>query len=91
MKVVDARTGFTMDVSSTTPTCFAPDKRPTINYGDHKLVIYKITPGVFSWEMVGFSYWNENGQARGEEVVGRWPTRWMHPGFFLQHVAFIPS
>lgn len=91
MRVIDARTGKSFEVSSSKVTTFDPGKGPVFDYGDHWLEIDTVIPGLFSARFGGMSYWRENGQLRGEGVGGPLMVRWTHPSHFLQHVAFIPS
>jgi len=86
MKLVDARSGRVVNVPTSKITYFNP---PLLyDYGDGTTqTIYSVEPGLFK------AYATVQVTSPSGTSSGRWPlqVRWLHPGFPLQHVAFIPS
>lgn len=82
MKIIDARSGEEMAVGK------------TVKYPDGEShTLLQVEPGILrARARVRRTY---QSYATGRPVTDeQWvplAVRWMHPGFFLQHVAFFPS
>lgn len=101
MKVVDARTGKCVNLScsmrpwfSTVPIYFGEGAAPVFDYGDgERTVLRAVKPGLLrSFGCLESTYRDHRtGQLVTSKSEVELPTRWMHPGFPFQWVAFIPS
>ncbi len=85
MKIVDARSGQEFTVNG--KMIFDPPK--VIDYGDgDKIAIHAIEPGLQRTRA------NVTVTYDGFVLTSGWvplKVRWLHPGWFAQHVAFLPG
>jgi hypothetical protein len=87
MTVVDAHTGFQFDVPSGVgkPTTWLSDPPTFASLEGGTISVLEVVPGLFSARAKLRD--NRTGRTWDQELA----VRWTHPGFFLKHVAFIPS
>lgn len=95
MKLVDARSGLEIPLpSATAPTLWAKGGEPVIRYPDgESITVLSVEPGYLKARAYLRSVFRDLGTGRlvTQEHWQPLTVRWFHPGFFGQHVAFIPS
>ena len=95
MKVIDAHTGLEvrvgMKIPLPTPGVFSTpesSRSRMADLTDHYYQVLDIYPGVLRASMAIILV---EGSRRQLVMDAPLQVRWTHPGYFLQHVAFVPT
>jgi hypothetical protein len=91
MKLIDARSGQVVSINAFGRTAFSPPVM--LNYGADSTAIYSVQMGFLSGKALVTTKIVMPGSATPQTRSDWVPlqTRFMHPGYPLERVAFIPS